>query len=139
MYACARLGAVHSVVFGGFAPHELAARIEDAEPKVVIAASCGVEVDKVLPYKPIVEKAISLSSFKPDACVVFQRAAHRAELQPSDVDWHELVADAPFVDCVPVKATDRCMCSIPPALLASPKAWCETLAAMRSPWPIRWK
>ena len=106
MYACARLGAVHSVVFGGFAPHELAARIEDAEPKVVIAASCGVEVDKVLPYKPIVEKAISLSSFKPDACVVFQREAHRAELQPGDVDWHELVADAPFVDCVPVKATD---------------------------------
>jgi len=80
MYACARLGAVHSVVFGG--------------------------VDKVLPYKPIVEKAISLSSFKPDACVVFQREAHRAELQPGDVDWQELVADAPFVDCVPVKATD---------------------------------
>ena len=106
MYACARLGAVHSVVFGGFAPHELAVRIEDAEPKVVIAASCGIEVDKVLPYKPIVDQAITLSSFKPDACVIFQREAHRAELHQGDHDWHALVADAPFADCVPVKATD---------------------------------
>lgn len=106
MYACARLGAVHSVVFGGFAPHELAVRIEDAEPKVVIAASCGIEVDKVLPYKPIVDQAISLSSFKPDACVVFQREAHRAELHEGDHDWQTLIADAPFADCVPVKATD---------------------------------
>ncbi|UYO74483.1 propionyl-CoA synthetase [Halomonas qinghailakensis] len=106
MYACARLGAVHSVVFGGFAPHELAVRIEDAEPKVVIAASCGIEVDKVLPYKPIVDQAIALSSFKPDACVVFQRDAHRAELHEGDHDWQALVADAPFADCVPVKATD---------------------------------
>ncbi|MFC7367967.1 propionyl-CoA synthetase [Vreelandella zhaodongensis] len=106
MYACARLGAVHSVVFGGFAPHELAVRIEDAEPKVVIAASCGVEVDKVLPYKPIVDQAISQSSFKPDACVVFQREAHRAELKEGDHDWQSLVAGAPFADCVPVKGTD---------------------------------
>ncbi|UDM09023.1 propionyl-CoA synthetase [Halomonas sp. NyZ770] len=106
MYACARLGAVHSVVFGGFAPHELAVRIEDAEPKVVIAASCGVEVDKVLPYKPIVERAIELSSFKPQACVVFQRDAHRAELQPEDHDWATLEASAQAADCVPVKATD---------------------------------
>ncbi|NDL69326.1 propionyl-CoA synthetase [Vreelandella alkaliphila] len=106
MYACARLGAVHSVVFGGFAPHELAVRIEDAEPKVVIAASCGVEVDKVLPYKPIVDQAISQSSFKPDACVVFQREAHRAELKEGDHDWQALVAGAPFADCVPVKGTD---------------------------------
>lgn len=106
MYACARLGAVHSVVFGGFAPHELAVRIEDAEPKVVIAASCGIEVDKVLPYKPIVDQAISQSSFKPDACVIFQREAHRAELNEGDYDWQALVADAPFAECVPVKGTD---------------------------------
>ena len=106
MYACARLGAVHSVVFGGFAPHELAVRIDDAEPKVVIAASCGVEVDKVLPYKPIVDKAISLSSFKPDACVIYQRDVHRVELQPGDVDWQTLEAEALYVECVPVKATD---------------------------------
>ncbi|AQU82471.1 MULTISPECIES: propionyl-CoA synthetase [unclassified Halomonas] len=106
MYACARLGAVHSVVFGGFAPHELAIRIEDAEPKVIVAASCGVEVDKVLPYKPIIEQAITLSSFKPDACVVFQREALHAELLEGDYDWAELVASAPFADCVSVKATD---------------------------------
>ncbi|AVI63518.1 propionyl-CoA synthetase [Halomonas sp. GFAJ-1] len=106
MYACARLGAVHSVVFGGFAPHELAVRIEDAEPKVVIAASCGIEVDKVLPYKPIIDQAIAQSSFKPEACVVFQRDALQADLAQGDHDWQALVADAPFAECVPVKATD---------------------------------
>lgn len=106
MYACARLGAVHSVVFGGFAPHELAVRIEDAEPKVVIAASCGIEIDKVLPYKPIIDQAIAQSSFKPDACVVFQREALKAELAEGDHDWQTLVANAPLAACVPVKATD---------------------------------
>ncbi|MBR2512716.1 MAG: propionyl-CoA synthetase [Halomonas sp.] len=106
MYACARLGAVHSVVFGGFAPHELAVRIEDAEPKVVIAASCGIEIDKVLPYKPIIDQAIAQSSFKPEACVVFQRDALQADLAEGDHDWQALVADAPFAECVPVKATD---------------------------------
>ncbi|MDP3536178.1 MAG: propionyl-CoA synthetase [Halomonas sp.] len=106
MYACARLGAVHSVVFGGFAPHELAVRIEDAEPKVVIAASCGIEIDKVLPYKPIIDQAIAQSSFKPEACVVFQRDALQADLAQGDHDWQALVADAPFAECVPVKATD---------------------------------
>ncbi|UXZ55656.1 propionyl-CoA synthetase [Halomonas sp. 7T] len=106
MYACARLGAVHSVVFGGFAPHELSVRIEDAEPKVVIAASCGIEIDKVLPYKPIIDQAIAQSSFKPDACVVFQREALKAELAEGDHDWQTLVANAPLAACVPVKATD---------------------------------
>ena len=106
MYACARLGAIHSVVFGGFAPHELAARIEDAEPKVVVAASCGIELGKVLPYKPMVDQAVELSAHKPDACVVYQREAHRAELEEGDYDWEELVAKAPFAECVPVKGTD---------------------------------
>lgn len=114
MYACARLGAIHSVVFGGFAPHELAARIEDAEPKVVVAASCGIELGKVLPYKPMVDQAIELSSHKPSACVVFQREAHRAELNingrtnvgVNEHDWDDLVAKAPFAACVPVKGTD---------------------------------
>ena len=106
MYACARLGAIHSVVFGGFAPHELAARIEDAEPKVVVAASCGIELGKVLPYKPMVDQAISLSAYKPDACVVYQREALRAELAAGDHDWETLVAKAPFAECVPVKGTD---------------------------------
>lgn len=105
MYACARLGAIHSVVFGGFAPHELAARIEDAEPKVVVAASCGIELGKVLPYKPMVDQAVELSAHKPDACVVYQREAHRAELGAGDHDWEALVAKAPFAECVPVKGT----------------------------------
>src|SRR5690554_1063264 len=106
MYACARLGAVHSVVFGGFAPHELAVRIEDAAPKVVVAASCGVEVNKVLPYKPIVDAAIEQSSHKPDACVIFQREQHTAELGSCDHDWATLLAEAEPADCVPVKGTD---------------------------------
>ncbi|MFY0988925.1 propionyl-CoA synthetase [Halomonas sp. C05BenzN] len=106
MYACARLGAVHSVVFGGFAPHELAVRIEDAEPKVVVAASCGVEVDRVIPYKPIIDTAIEQSSHKPDACVVLQREQGIAELGAIDHDWAALVAAAEPADCVPVKGSD---------------------------------
>ncbi|WP_319928116.1 propionyl-CoA synthetase [Vreelandella zhuhanensis] len=106
MYACARLGAVHSVVFGGFAPHELAIRIDDAKPKVVIAASCGVEVNKVLPYKPIIDDAIKQSTHQPSACVIFQRDQGVAELGPKDHDWAELVKAADFTDCVPVMGTD---------------------------------
>ncbi|TDB05464.1 propionyl-CoA synthetase [Halomonas marinisediminis] len=106
MYACARLGAVHSVVFGGFAPHELAVRIEDAAPKVVVAASCGVEVGKVLPYKPIVDAAVEQSAHKPDACVIFQREQHLAELGERDHDWATLVETSTPADCVPVKGTD---------------------------------
>ncbi|MBE0487773.1 MAG: propionyl-CoA synthetase [Halomonas sp.] len=106
MYACARLGAVHSVVFGGFAPHELAVRIEDATPKVVVAASCGVEVNKVLPYKGIIDSAIEQSSHKPDACVIFQREQHTAELGARDHDWAALTAQAEPADCVAVKGTD---------------------------------
>jgi len=106
MYACARLGAVHSVVFGGFAPHELAVRIEDAEPKVVIAASCGIEGTKVLPYKPIIDEAIAQSRHKPDACVVFQRDQHHAELGAIDHDWQTLAEQAEPADCEPVKGSD---------------------------------
>ncbi|PRY65555.1 propionyl-CoA synthetase [Vreelandella songnenensis] len=106
MYACARLGAIHSVVFGGFAPHELAMRIEDAEPTVVVAASCGIEVDKVVPYKPIIDQALTQSRHQPDACVIFQRDLHPAILGARDHDWGELVANAPFAECVPVKGSD---------------------------------
>lgn len=106
MYACARLGAIHSVVFGGFAPHELAMRIDDAEPTVVIAASCGVEIDKVLPYKPFVDEAISQSTHKPVATVIFQREQCTAELGEKDYDWTVLMQDAEWADCVPVKSTD---------------------------------
>ncbi|MBP0049182.1 propionyl-CoA synthetase [Marinobacterium sp. AK62] len=107
MYAVARLGAIHSVVFGGFAPHELAVRIEDAEPKVIVTASCGVEVAKVIEYKPMLDEAIEQSAHKPDACVVLQRPQAKAELIPGrDLDWAEAVASAEPADCVPVKGTD---------------------------------
>ncbi|UTV30709.1 propionyl-CoA synthetase [Photobacterium atrarenae] len=107
MLACARLGAIHSVVFGGFAPNELAVRIEDAEPKVVITASCGVEVSKVIPYKPMVDQAVMDSRWKPAHVVVFQRKQCLADLHHArDKDWSALMRTATPHDCVPVKATD---------------------------------
>lgn len=107
MLAVARLGAIHSVVFGGFAPHELAVRIEDAEPKVLVTASCGIEVAKVIEYKGLVDEAISLSSHKPDCCIVYQREQARASLDQSrDLDWNDAMTGAEPADCVPVMATD---------------------------------
>ncbi|SHF15154.1 propionyl-CoA synthetase [Vibrio gazogenes DSM 21264] len=107
MLACARLGAIHSVVFGGFAPNELAVRIEDAEPKVLITASCGIEVNKIIPYKPLVDKAIMDSRWKPEQVIVVQRPVHTAELnQARDHDWQQLFEVATPHECVPVRATD---------------------------------
>ncbi|WP_226344635.1 propionyl-CoA synthetase [Agilicoccus flavus] len=108
MLACARIGAVHSVVFGGFAPAELAIRIEDARPKVVVAASCGIEPSRTVPYKPMLDAAIERSSHKPAACVILQRPQLPAELGERDVDWAEAMrSDAvPSAECVPVAATD---------------------------------
>jgi propionyl-CoA synthetase len=107
MLACARLGAVHSVVFGGFAPHELAKRIDDARPKVILSASCGVEISRVIAYKPLLDQAIELSASKPERCVILQRPMARATLVPRrDLDWEEFMAGAPAVECVPVAATD---------------------------------
>lgn len=107
MLACARLGAVHSVVFGGFAPNELAVRIDDAEPKLVITASCGVEVNKVLPYKPFVDKAIELAAVKPRHVVVWQREMCKAELhEPRDVDWQTAIEAVTPAECAVMKSTD---------------------------------
>src|SRR5260370_10743317 len=107
MYACARIGAIHSVVFGGFAAPELAVRIEDAAPKVVISASCGIEVKRVVAYKPLLDRALELSAHKPEQCIILRREQQRCSLTPGrDHDWHELMAVARPVDCVPVKATD---------------------------------
>jgi propionyl-CoA synthetase len=107
MYACARIGAIHSVVFGGFASHELAVRIEDAAPKVVVSASCGIEIKRIVEYKPLLDKAVEVSRHQPDHCVILQRPEHRCELRPErDLDWHELMAKARPADCVPVAATD---------------------------------
>ncbi len=107
MLACARLGAVHSVVFGGFAAHELAIRIDDAKPKVLLAASCGKEINKVIPYMPIINAGIEEASHKVDACVVFQREIFQAELKEGrDYDWETLAASASQAIYVEVDATD---------------------------------
>jgi propionyl-CoA synthetase len=106
MLACARIGAVHSVVFGGFAAKELAVRIDDAAPKVVVSASCGIEVSRVIEYKPLLDRAIELAGHKPQRCVILQRPQAHAELGERDVDWAEATAAAEPADCVPVAATD---------------------------------
>jgi propionyl-CoA synthetase len=107
MLACARLGAIHSVVFGGFAPKELAIRIDDAKPKVMITASCGIEGKKVIAYKPLLDKAIELASHKPEKCLIFARPQVQAELIAGrDLDWDQAVKAAAPADCVPVLATD---------------------------------
>jgi len=107
MLACARLGAVHSVVFGGFAAHELAIRIDDATPKLIITASCGIEFDKKIAYKPLVDKAVELASHKPLHTVVYQRPMLTAEMDVTrDLDWGMFQADATPVDCVAVKGSD---------------------------------
>jgi propionyl-CoA synthetase len=107
MLACARLGAVHSVVFGGFAAAELATRISDARPKVIVSASCGIEVNRVIAYKPLLDRAIDLADHKPDYCLIVQRPQEIAALALGrDVDWDAAVAAAQPVDCVPVRATD---------------------------------
>ncbi len=107
MLACARLGAVHSVVFGGFAAHELALRIEDAQPKVVVSASCGIEVKRVIEYKPLLDAAIDESAHKPEHCLIVQRPQASASLQaPRDLDWAEALGRATPAACVPVAATD---------------------------------
>lgn len=107
MLACARLGVVHSVVFGGFAPNELATRINDAKPKIMITASCGIEVKRVIPYKPLLDQAIEMAASKPEHCIILQRPMEKAALIPGrDLDWNEMMAKAKPADCVPVAATD---------------------------------
>jgi propionyl-CoA synthetase len=107
MLACARIGAVHSVVFGGFAPRELATRIDDARPRIIVSASCGIEVNRVVSYKPLLDQAIELARHRPERCVILQRREETAPLvRGRDVDWHETLGGATPVDCVPVAATD---------------------------------
>ncbi len=107
MLACARIGAIHSVVFGGFAAHELATRIEDAKPKVIMSASCGIEVSKIIKYKPLLDEAIKQSSHKPNTCFIFQRPQERAAMLPwRDIDWAKEEEKTHPVDCVPVDAID---------------------------------
>ena len=106
MLACARIGAIHSVVFGGFAANELAVRIDDCAPKCIIAASCGIEPGRVVRYKPLLDGAIELATAKPAFCVILQRHQDRADLTPGrDVDWHGCQADVAPADCVPVEGS----------------------------------
>jgi propionyl-CoA synthetase len=107
MLACARIGAVHSVVFGGFASNELAKRIDDARPRLILSASCGIEVNRVIPYKPLLDGALTLAAHRVERCVILQRPQHRAELAAGrDLDWGDFVAGAAPAECVPVAATD---------------------------------
>ncbi len=107
MLACARIGAIHSVVFGGFAPDELAVRIDDAQPKMIISASCGIERKKIIDYHVFLNRAIELSHHKPEGCIIFQREVQKADLIPErDYDWNEVMKNAEPVGCTPVKSTD---------------------------------
>lgn len=111
MLACARIGAIHSVVFGGFAPNELATRIDDATPRLIVCASCGIEPGRVIAYKPLIDQAIEMSAHKPDCCIVLQRPMEQASLvEGRDFDWAEQVAgvkaECRAAECVSVAATD---------------------------------
>jgi propionyl-CoA synthetase len=107
MLACARIGAIHSVVFGGFSSRELATRIDDAKPRVMVAGSCGIEPNRVVHYKPLLDEAIRLAAHKPERCILLQRPQEPGTLVPGrDIGWEAAVAAAVPVDCVPVAATD---------------------------------
>src|SRR5207342_248651 len=106
MLACARLGAIHSVVFGGFAAEQLASRIEDAKPKVVVTASCGIEPGRIVAYKPLLDAAIAMVESRPERCIVLQRPMLEADLDPAgDLEWEHALAGAQPAPCVSVEAT----------------------------------
>ena len=108
MLACARIGAVHSVVFGGFAARELATRIDDSEPRVLLSASCGIEFANTIAYKPLIDEAIELASYKPETCVILQRPQCEAAMGARDLDWYQALTNAngKMANCVPMLATD---------------------------------
>src|SRR5256885_13728894 len=114
MLACARIGAVHSVVFGGFASNELAKRIDDARPRLILSASCGIEVNRVVPYKPLLDGAIAAAAHKPERCVILQRHQEMAPLvRGRDLDWEDFVAGGGAAHCAPGAAAD------PPYILST--------------------
>ncbi|MDC1281007.1 propionyl-CoA synthetase [bacterium] len=107
MLACARIGAVHSVVFGGFASNELAVRIDDCKPKVIVSASCGHEPNKIIEYKPLLSKALELAKHQVSKCIIFQRNSLKVDLDPNlDIDWNEAIADVDLASPVEVQAND---------------------------------
>jgi len=107
MLACARIGAIHSVVFGGFESKQLSIRIDDAKPKLIVAASCGIESEQVIEYKPFLDKAIEMANHKPEKCIIYQREQGPARMMKGrDFDWDELMSNASLVDCLPVSSSD---------------------------------
>jgi len=106
MLACGRIGAVHSVVFGGFAPNELASRIDDSKAKIILSASCGYEPGRTVEYKPLLKKAIELAKHKPEKCIVYQRKDFKVDLEKNEIDWNVAIKEAKPVDCVEMNAND---------------------------------
>ena len=106
MLACGRIGAIHSVVFGGFAANELASRIDDSKAKIILSASCGYEPSKTIAYKPLLKKAIELAKHKVEKCIIYQRKDFKADLDKNDIDWNDAIKDAKPVDCVEMNAND---------------------------------
>ena len=124
MLACARIGAVHVVVFGGFAPNELSTRINDSKPKVIIAGSCGIEPGKIIEYKPMLDKAIELADHKIDCCFIYQRDIKKADLiEGRDYDLEILMQKSEPASPVSVKSQDPLYFYIHQALLATLKEW----------------
>ncbi len=106
MLACGRIGAVHSVVFGGFAPNELASRIDDSKAKIILSASCGYEPGRTIEYKPLLKKAIELAKHKPEKCIIYQRKDFKVNLDKNEIDWNDAIKDAKPAECVEMKAND---------------------------------
>jgi len=106
MLGCARIGAVHSVVFGGFAANELASRIDDSKAKIILSASCGYEPGKTIEYKPLLKKAIELAKHKPEKCIIYQRKDFKVDLEKNEIDWNDAIKDTKPVECVEMNAND---------------------------------
>ena len=134
MLACARIGAVHSVVFGGFAAHELAARIDDAQPVVVVSASCGIERAKVIEYKPLLDQALTIATHRPTAQVILQRPQASAPMGVADIDWHEAIAAGTPAAPARIVPPTRSTSSTPPERPGVPRVSCATPAAMLWRW-----
>ena len=106
MLACGRIGAIHSVVFGGFAANELASRIDDSKAKIILSASCGYEPGRTIEYKPLLKKAIELAKHKPEKCIIYQRKDFKVDLEKNEIDWNDAIKDAKPVECVEMNAND---------------------------------